>query len=110
MLPKLHIREVLTQLALAPKRHLHIVWGMVADKDVPKALSFLPKDAHYYLVKPNLPRGLALDQLHAAAQVAGLTGEAWPSVAEGYQAALASASAEDLIYVGGSTFVVAEVI
>ncbi len=104
------IREVLAQLESAPKRDLHIVWGMVADKDVSKALSLLPKDARYYFVKPNLPRGLALDQLLPAAHAAGLRGEAWPSVAEGYAAALAAASKEDLIYVGGSTFVVAEVI
>jgi dihydrofolate synthase/folylpolyglutamate synthase len=104
------IREVLAQLESAPKDQLHIIWGMVADKDVAKALSLLPKDAHYYFVKPNLPRGLALDQLQAAAHQAGLTGKSWPSVAEGYQAALATASTEDLIYVGGSTFVVAELI
>lgn len=104
------IREVLAQLETAVKNRLHIVWGMVADKDVSKALSLLPKDAHYYFVKPNLPRGLALDQLQAAAQGAGLIGKTWPSVAEGYAAALAAAAPQDLIYVGGSTFVVAEVI
>jgi dihydrofolate synthase/folylpolyglutamate synthase len=104
------IREVLAQIAMTPHRRLHIVWGMVSDKDIDRALGLLPRDARYYFVRPDLPRGLEVEALVSAAGRFGLTGKGWPSVAEGYASAQASASAEDLIYVGGSTFVVAEVI
>lgn len=104
------IREVLQQIDTVPFNRLHIVWGMVADKDIAKALSLLPKDAYYYFVKPDLPRGLPLEALLPAAHGAGLMGEGWDSVAAGYAAAQAAAHPDDLIYVGGSTFVVAEVI
>lgn len=104
------ILEVLRHIAQMAYRHLHIVWGMVEDKDVAKALSILPTTASYYFVKPDLPRGLSLEALVPAAKAAGLAGEGWPSVAAGYAAALAQAHENDLIYVGGSTFVVAEVI
>jgi dihydrofolate synthase / folylpolyglutamate synthase len=105
------VKEVLEHIKQLEYRQLHIVWGMVEDKNLGKALAMLPRKAHYYYVKPDLPRGLSLDLLVPAANAAGLVGEGWPSVAAGYAAALAAADAEnDLIYVGGSTFVVAEVI
>lgn len=104
------IQEVLFQITQLKYRQLHIVWGMVEDKDIAKALAMLPRTAHYYFVKPDLPRGLSLDLLVPAANAAGLAGEGWPTVSAGYTAALANASVHDLIYVGGSTFVVAEVI
>jgi dihydrofolate synthase / folylpolyglutamate synthase len=104
------IREVLAHINQLTYRQLHIVWGMVEDKDLTKMLALLPRTAHYYYVKPDLPRGMALEMLVPAANAAGLAGEGWPSVQAGYAAALAVAAPDDLIYVGGSTFVVAEVI
>lgn len=104
------VREVLAQIAEIPKAKLRIVWGMVEDKDWRGILEMLPKDAKYYFVKPDLPRGLHAGVLSEGANAAGLTGVAWPSVVTGYWAALSEAGPEDLVYVGGSTFVVAEVI
>jgi dihydrofolate synthase / folylpolyglutamate synthase len=102
------VKEVLAQIGTLQFGRLHIVWGMVADKDIAKTMALLPKDARYYFVRPDLPRALDLEGLLAAARVAGLEGEAWPSVREGYAAALSAAGEDDLIYIGGSTFVVAE--
>jgi dihydrofolate synthase / folylpolyglutamate synthase len=105
------VKEVLEHIKQLNFKQLHVVWGMVEDKDLTKALALLPRDAHYYYVKPDLPRGLSLDVLVPAANAAGLAGEGWPSVLAGLDAALAAADPQnDLIYVGGSTFVVAEVV
>jgi dihydrofolate synthase / folylpolyglutamate synthase len=104
------VNEVLEQIGTLQFGRLHIVWGMVADKDIAKTMALLPMDAQYYFVRPDLPRGLDLQDLKRAADAAGLKGEVWPSVKEGYQAALAVAAEDDLIYIGGSTFVVAEVV
>lgn len=104
------VREVLAQIAEIPKQKLRIVWGMVEDKDWKGILELLPKDAKYYFVKPDLPRGLHAGILAEGANAVGLRGVWWPSVVTGYWAALSDAQPDDLIYVGGSTFVVAEVI
>jgi dihydrofolate synthase / folylpolyglutamate synthase len=100
---------VLPQIkALAQGRQLHVVWGMAADKDHDPILSQLPREAQYYWVKPDLPRGLEAETLRQKAAAHGLQGRVSPSVAVGIKAALASASPQDLIYIGGSNFVVAE--
>jgi len=102
------IRQVLPQLMGMPHRHLHIVWGMVSDKDHDRILAELPQEARYYFVKPDVPRGY---EAHALAQKAlshDLEGEICTSVQQGIEQALKTASPEDLIYLGGSTFVVAE--
>lgn len=104
------VDEVLAQIEQIDYKQLHIVWGMVGDKDIGKVMQMLPKSAHYYFVKPNVPRGLDLASLKTEANRHGLQGSTWPSVELGYAAALSAADKDDLIYVGGSTFVVAEVI
>jgi dihydrofolate synthase/folylpolyglutamate synthase len=89
---------------------LHFVWGMVNDKDVSKTLEMLPKEATYYFCKPDVPRGLDVSILVNAATVAGLSNSSYSSVQEALEAAKSEAQSDDIIYVGGSTFVVAEVV
>lgn len=89
---------------------LHMVLGVVNDKDLDGVLQLLPKNAVYYFARPNIPRGLDADQLRAAANRFGLIGDAYGSVSEAYNAALTAATTRDFIYIGGSTFVVAEIL
>ncbi|MCB9190774.1 MAG: bifunctional folylpolyglutamate synthase/dihydrofolate synthase [Flavobacteriales bacterium] len=89
---------------------LHFVWGMVNDKDVSKTLNMLPKEANYYLCKPDVPRGLAVSILSEKASEIGLKYTSYSTVREALEAAKSKAKADDIIYVGGSTFVVAEVV
>ncbi|MEZ4827393.1 MAG: folylpolyglutamate synthase/dihydrofolate synthase family protein [Bacteroidia bacterium] len=102
------IRLVMEQLARMPKNQLHFVLGMVADKDHHKILALLPKDAAYYFVKPSVPRGLDSSVLSEKAAEYGLRGNSYATVAEGLQAAKDKALPEDIIFIGGSTFVVAD--
>lgn len=89
-------------------KQLHIVWGMVGDKDIKEILTLLPKDARYYFCKPNIPRGLEIDKLYHEAGLVGLNGIKLESVVEAIKKAKSEAESNDLIYIGGSTFVVAE--
>ncbi|MFK7807668.1 MAG: folylpolyglutamate synthase/dihydrofolate synthase family protein [Saprospiraceae bacterium] len=89
---------------------LHIVLGMVNDKEVEKMLQFFPKEATYYFCKADIPRGLDAVVLEGKAAGLGLKGLVCNSVKEALDAAKEKANTKDLIYVGGSTFVVAEVL
>lgn len=89
---------------------LHIVFGVVVDKDLDSILPLLPRDARYYFCKPNIIRGMNANQLKNKFLSNGFTGEDYNSVNEAFNFALQNANPEDLIYVGGSTFVVAEII
>ena len=90
---------------------LHIVLGVVREKDLSKALPLFPKAATYYFVKADIPRGLPADQLRYAAAEAGLSGASYPTVTAGYLAAVTAArAAGGMVFVGGSIFTVAEVI
>ena len=89
---------------------LHLVFGVVNDKDLKAVLPLLPEKAHFYFCRPNIPRGMDAEVLKENAEVFGLKGEAYKSVSEAYAAALASAGKADVVYVGGSTFTVAEII
>lgn len=101
---------VLKQLQLETYDKLHIVFGVVKDKDVDSIISLFPMNAGYYFCKPNVPRGLDVDKLQSVFNEYGLKGKTYNSVIEALKAAVSSAKNEDLIYVGGSTFVVAEII
>ncbi len=101
---------VLTQLQKESYTQLHIVLGVVADKKLDDILPLFPKEATYYFAKAVVPRGLPADQLAAQARLQGLKGKVFSSVQEAFTAAKTSASPKDLIFVGGSTFTVAEVI
>jgi dihydrofolate synthase/folylpolyglutamate synthase len=104
------IKMVTSQLSSLGYAKLRIVLGMVDDKDVKGVLSLFPQDATYYFCKPGVPRGLDPQKLAAAAALEGLRGEVFTSVEAALRAAKKDASRNDLIFVGGSTFVVAEVV
>jgi dihydrofolate synthase/folylpolyglutamate synthase len=88
---------------------LHIVLGVVNDKDLDEILPLFPKNATYYFCKPNIPRGLDAPILQQKALEYGLNGKVFNSVSKAYDKALQSAKPSDFIYVGGSTFVVSEI-
>lgn len=98
------------QLADVPASAYHLVIGVVADKDISKMLLLMPQNAIYYFAKPDLPRGLDALKLKEQANAVGLRGKAYSSVKNALKAAKRKALTTDVIYVGGSTFVVAEVI
>jgi dihydrofolate synthase/folylpolyglutamate synthase len=102
------IAQVLRQLRLMKFDKLHVVFGMVADKDRSVILRMLPKDAQYYFSCPAIPRGLDAPTLKNEAQALGLMGRSYASVKQALKAAKRKAGERDLIFVGGSTFVVAE--
>lgn len=104
------ITEVVKNIIQTPHQNLHMVFGMVKDKDISKVLSLLPKQAKYYFCKPDLERGLEVKDLQEQASTFGLKGHKFNSVAEAKAKAIESASSNDLIFIGGSTFVVAEAI
>lgn len=91
-------------------KRLHIVIGFVNDKDISGILAMMPRQARYYFVKPSVPRGLDSEALADLATEAGIKGERYSTVADGYKAALSHAEEGDTIFVGGSTFVVADLI
>ncbi|MEY4595365.1 MAG: hypothetical protein RIQ47_1775, partial [Bacteroidota bacterium] len=103
------IREVVSQISSTPHSKLHIVFGMVKDKDVRPVLHLLPKNASYYFCEPSLPRALPAAELAGIANGVGLKGESFDSVIAALDRARITAQPDDLIVVGGSTFVVAEV-
>ncbi|MEG2666002.1 MAG: UDP-N-acetylmuramate dehydrogenase, partial [Bacteroidales bacterium] len=103
------ISLVLKQIEKTPYRKLHIVWGMVSDKDIDHILDLLPAYASYYFCNAAIVRALPAEEMAKAAHEKGLKGKAYDSVLHALNAAKEAASEEDLIYVGGSTFVVAEI-
>jgi dihydrofolate synthase/folylpolyglutamate synthase len=104
------VQFVVNQLKMYPHKQLRMVWGMVRDKDISKILQLLPHEAVYYFCKADLPRALESELLAEQASAFGLQGSTWPSVKEALAQARADASTDDLIFIGGSTFVVAEII
>lgn len=108
-----HNREALEfigQRLAQESRPLHIVWGTVQGKDQEALLACLPATAQYYYCAAAIPRALPLEELLTAAKDSQRPGRGFASVWEAYQAALAAATPDHLIYVGGSTFTVAEVL
>lgn len=104
------IREVVHQLHQTAYKKLHFVLGMVNDKDVDSVLRLLPKDAFYYFTKASIPRAMSENLLELKAADLGLKGEKYPTVTEALTAAKQNAEPDDMIFIGGSTFVVAEVV
>lgn len=104
------IKEVREQLKLYNYNTLHIVLGVVNDKNPEPVLELLPKHAIYYFCKANIPRGLDANELKQIAHKLDLKGEAYFNVQEALTHAKNAASLNDLIFIGGSTFVVAEVV
>jgi len=89
---------------------LHFLLGVVNDKDLEDIFPLFPKNAKYYFSKPNVPRGLDALLLQQKAAGFDLDGKVFNSVSEAYVEALKNATENDFIYVGGSTFVVAEIV
>ena len=104
------LKIVMNQLKNESYDQLHIVLGLVNDKNLEEILPLFPKNAIYYFCKPNIPRGLDPKILKEKAMVYNLTGETYISVSKAYQIAKKNATHNDLIYLGGSTFVVAEIL
>ena len=102
------MQYITRQLATTPHQTLHIVIGMVNDKDVNTVLSMLPQDATYYFTQASVRRAMPSDQFSQEASRHGLKGQCYPTVHDAYLAAKAASSEEDLIFIGGSTFIVAD--
>ena len=102
------MREIVAQIAQTKFNRLHMVIGMVKDKDISKVLSLLPRDATYYFCQAKLPRALDANILAEKAAEAGLKGSVISDVNEAKNQAIESAGPDDLVFIGGSTFVVAE--
>lgn len=101
---------VLKQIEKQQFKQLHFVFGVVNDKDLDSILDLFPKNAKYYFCKPNIPRGLDAVILQKKCLEFGLFGDLYVSVTAAYANALKSAKIDDMIYIGGSTFVVAEIL
>ena len=101
---------VINQFKFEAFDKLHIVFGVVNDKDLNSIIDLLPKNATYYFCKPDIPRGLDANELKHVFNNHGLKGASYNSVNEAYKNALQNATANDFIFIGGSTFVVAEII
>jgi dihydrofolate synthase/folylpolyglutamate synthase len=102
------IENILEQIKNTPYRKLHMVLGFVADKDIRSIASILPQEANYYLCEPNVPRAKKVDELKTIFDEFNLNNESYSKVAEAYQSAAKQANEADLLYIGGSTFVVAD--
>jgi dihydrofolate synthase/folylpolyglutamate synthase len=98
------------QLTKEKYNNLHIVLGVVSDKKLEDVLGLFPKKAHYYFCQPNIPRALNVSDLQEEAKEFKLFGQKYNSVNEAYKSAKENSEKEDVIYIGGSTFVVAEVL
>lgn len=102
------ISYIVKQIERIPCRKKHIVIGMVNDKDINHVLDLLPKDAQYYFTQASVKRALPAIELQAIASEKGLQGNVFSTVTEAYTEARKQAKDNDLIYIGGSTFIVAD--
>jgi dihydrofolate synthase / folylpolyglutamate synthase len=104
------LKIVLNQIKKEKFNQLHIVLGLVNDKDLNEILPLFPKNATYYFCKPNIPRGLNAEILKEKSTIFKLKGKVYNSVSNAYEEAKKYAHKDDFIYIGGSTFVVAEIL
>ena len=104
------LEYVLYQLKSIPKSELHIVLGFVNDKDLKSVLPLFPADAQYYFTKASVPRALNEVNLKLEAEKYGLKGDSFSDVATAFKTATKMAKQSDVIFIGGSTFIVAEVV
>jgi len=104
------IKYIVNQISNFHFSKLHFVIGVVNDKNIDKILKILPKEAIYYFCKAKIPRGLNAQILKEKAKIFNLDGKAYNSVTTAYQSAVRSAKKTDMIFIGGSTFIVAEVV
>lgn len=104
------LKLVLDQLQQENFSKLHIVLGVVNDKDLDSILPLFPKHANYYFAKPDVPRGMSAEILQNESLKFGLKGSAYISISDAFAAARQRAEIRDLIYIGGSNFTVAEIL
>jgi folylpolyglutamate synthase/dihydrofolate synthase len=104
------IKYIVEQLNMQSYRELHIVFGMVNDKDISGVMALLPTNAHYYFTKASIERALPEEELKEIAGKYGLTGETYPNVVSALKDAQKKSSYEDVIFVGGSSFIVADLL
>lgn len=104
------ISYIVEQLKQQSYRQLHIIIGMVSDKDIQGVLKLLPKEANYYFTKASVKRALSEDKLYALASKMGLQGNCYPDVPAAVRAAQEKSLPEDFIFVGGSSFIVADLL
>jgi dihydrofolate synthase / folylpolyglutamate synthase len=103
------INQILTQLHSLQPKQVHFVFGAVNDKDVTTILEMLPKNYSYYFCQATIPRALPVAELQQKADLVGLKGKSYPTVAEAVKTAKENAAPDEVIFIGGSTFVVAEI-
>jgi len=104
------IEQVIKQLKHEDYKRLHMVMGFMADKDVKSILNLLPNDAVYYFTQAQTSRSMTVEQLQSLAAKCGIEGSIYNNVSEALDAARKQANDEDLIYVGGSMYVLAELL
>ncbi|MBQ2375695.1 MAG: bifunctional folylpolyglutamate synthase/dihydrofolate synthase [Bacteroidales bacterium] len=104
------LKYVIEQIKNTPHEKLRFVLAMVNDKDVNKVLSMLDKDAEYYLSQAKIPRALPVDELAEKAMQAGLSFTKYDTISQALTQAQQDSKENDLVFVGGSTFTVAEVV
>jgi dihydrofolate synthase/folylpolyglutamate synthase len=102
------INQLVQQIELTEHRQLHIITGMVKDKEAEKILSLLPKDAQYYFTRAQIPRAIPESELVEKAKLAKLKGHPFPTVNDAMKSALQQAHPDDLIIVCGSVYLVGE--
>jgi dihydrofolate synthase/folylpolyglutamate synthase len=104
------IKELMEQIRNTPHKNLHMVWGMVNDKDLTSVLQLLPENATYYFTRASIPRSLDEKELFDKAKEQGLNGNYYPDVKTAVDEAKKNAEPNDLIFIGGSTFIVADIL
>lgn len=104
------MKEVVQQMRQTPYEKLHVVLGLVKDKNPEKLLALLPSDAVYYFTRADIPRAMEEKDLARVAAEFGLAGSTFSSVSKAFDAARSQAGKNDMVFVGGSTFVVAEIL
>ena len=104
------MQYITKQLQQTPHRQIHIVIGMVSDKDVNTVLTLLPKDALFYFTQASVQRAMPAEELAKRAQAIGIKGTTFRDVPSAYRTAKGAASKDDIIFIGGSTFVVADLL
>ena len=103
------IKSIMQQLHTLPYEQLHIVFGTVSDKSIDSILDLLDKKASYYFCQADIPRALPVDELYDKAHEVGLKGNKFQTVKSAIDSARIAAGEQDIIFIGGSTFVVAEI-
>ena len=104
------ITEIVKQLKITPHKQLHIIFGMVNDKDILGVLHILPKEAIYYFTKPQIDRAVNEEELNQLAKEVGLNGTSYSSIEIALDEAKKQSEKEDLIFIGGSSFMVADLL